>query len=192
MRKSRIGRLAAIALTAGLLLAPALHAAEIAGVRVEERAQAGAAELVLNGAGVRTRLFFKVYVAALYAPKKTNAAAALIDAREPRRIVLHLLRDLDADTLFGALQEGLRKNLAEAELARLKADTDQFERLMRGIGNARKGDVITLDFAEATGVAFNGQARGSVGGADFARALLKVWLGDQPVDAALKQALLGG
>jgi long-chain acyl-CoA synthetase len=184
--------MAAAVLAASLLTAPVVHATEVAGVSVEERAQAGNTELVLNGAGVRTRLFFKVYVAALYAPKKSKVAATLIDSREPRRIVLHLLRDLDADTLFGALQEGLRKNLGEAELVRLKPDTDQFEQLMRGIGNARKGDIITIDFTDTTNVGFNGQARGSVGGADFARALLKVWLGEQPVDAALKQALLGG
>lgn len=192
MYKPRIGRMAAAVLAASLLTAPVVHATEVAGVSVEERAQAGNTELVLNGAGVRTRLFFKVYVAALYAPKKSKVAATLIDSREPRRIVLHLLRDLDADTLFGALQEGLRKNLGEAELVRLKPDTDQFEQLMRGIGNARKGDIITIDFTDTTNVGFNGQARGSVGGADFARALLKVWLGEQPVDAALKQALLGG
>ena len=64
---------------------------------------------------------------------------------------------------------------------------------MRGIGNARKGDLITIDFSgDGTNVGFNGQARGSVAGDAFGRALLKVWLGDKPVDADLKQSLLGG
>ncbi len=167
-------------------------AAEVAGVRFDESVHADGTELVLNGAGVRTRLVFKVYAAALYAPKKTNSAAALIESREPRRIVMHMLRDVDADSLIGALQDGLRNNLAESELALLKTEMESFERLMRGIGNARSGDVIRIDFGpNGLAVVFNGQAKGRIESEPFARALLKVWLGERPVDAGLKKAMLG-
>ena len=49
----------------GLLSALALFAVqalavEVAGVRVDERIKLGARELVLNGAGLRTKAFFKV------------------------------------------------------------------------------------------------------------------------------------
>jgi long-chain acyl-CoA synthetase len=180
-------------LTVALLAASISHAAEVAGVRIDDRSRVGNADLVLNGAGLRTKVFFKVYVAALYAPKKMSAASAVLDSREPRRILMHMMRDLDADSLVGALKEGLQHNHSAAELTALKADSDQFEALMRGIGNARKGDVITIDFSgEGTGVGFNGQTRGAVPGEAFGRALLKVWLGDKPVDGELKSALLGG
>jgi long-chain acyl-CoA synthetase len=183
----------AVCLTAAVFALSTADAAEVAGVPIDEHARIGSADLLLNGAGVRSKLFFKVYVAALYAPKKTGAAAALLDMREPRRLTLHLMRDLDAETLIGALQEGLRQNLAPGELAKLKGDSDRFESLMRSIGNARKNDVIAIDFtADGTAVGFNGQPRGSVAGEAFGRALLKVWLGDKPVDTDLKQALLGG
>ena len=188
----RSGISTAVVLLTAMLAAPMLHAAEVAGVRIEEQAKAGSTDLVLNGAGVRTKLFFKVYAAALYAPKKTTSAATLIDSHEPRRIVMHMLRDLDADSLFSALLEGLRSNQNESELAKLKPDIDQFERLMRGIGNAKTGDIISIDFGNGVGIGFNGLARGNVGGEAFARALIKVWLGDKPADAGLKQDLLGG
>jgi hypothetical protein len=172
------------------LTANAAVAAEVAGVKVEDNA---GGNLVLNGAGLRKKLFFKVYVAALYAPKKVATASEIIDAREPRRIALHLMRELSADDLVGALKEGLYHNHSEAELAVLKGDIDRFEAIMRGVGNAKSGDVVGIDFtAEGTAVSFNGQARGSVAGPAFGRALLKVWLGEKPVDAGLKQALLGG
>jgi len=188
----RIGFSGAL-LAACLLASMPVQAAEVAGVRIAEQARSGTADLVLNGAGIRTKLFFKVYVGALYLPKKTAAAQEVIDSKEPRRVVLHLLRDLDADALFGALLEGLRNNHNESELARLKPDTDQFERLMRGIGNARTGDVIGIDFtADGIAIAFNGQARGNVASEAFGRALLKVWLGDKPADGDLKRAMLGG
>jgi hypothetical protein len=167
-------------------------AAEVAGVKIAETAKSGNADLVLNGAGLRKKLFFKVYVAALYVPKRTANVGEILDSREPRRIDMHMLRDLDADTLIEVLKDGLRMNHSDAELAALKSDTDKFEGIMHGVGNARSGDLIVIDFtAEGTAVSFNGQARGSVPGATFGRALLKVWIGDKPADAGLKQALMG-
>ncbi|HZV53328.1 MAG TPA: chalcone isomerase family protein [Rhodocyclaceae bacterium] len=177
-------------LVAAMLAASPLYAAEVAGVRIEERTKA---DLVLNGAGLRSRLFFKVYVAALYTTKKTTSAAELIDSREPRRIAMHMLRELDADALIGALKDGLRQNHGESELAVLKTDIDQLENIMRSIGSARPGDVIAIDFStDGTAISFNGQPRGNIAGTAFGRALLKVWLGEKPVDTGLKQALLGG
>lgn len=181
------------ALLAVLLASPALQAAEVAGVKVEDRIKAGNADLVLNGAGLRSKLFIKVYVGALYVTQKSGSPAVLLDANSPRRMSLRLLRDLDADTLFGALRDGLKDNNSEAELAALKVPTEQFAELMKKIGNARNGDTVTLDFlSDGVGVGLNGDARGRVASPAFGKALLKVWLGDNPVDASLKKALLGG
>lgn len=182
-----------VATLLGAVFSSAARAVEVAGVHVDERAKVGGAELVLNGAGLRSKLFFKVYVAALYAPKKTASAADLMDSREPRRMVLRLMRDISADTLIGALDEGLRANLGEAERAALKDDSERFAALMRNVGNAKEGDSISIDFTpQGTLVGINGQARGSVAGTAFGNALLRVWLGEHPAQQDLKQALLGG
>lgn len=179
-------------LVATLFAATPLQAAEVAGVTIDDSTKSADTELILNGAGVRTRFFFKVYVGALYLTQKTNVANAVIESQAPRRIVLHMLRNLDADALFGALLDGLKKNHGDAVLAGLKPAVDQFEKLMRGIGNAKTGDVIGIDFTSAgVNVSFNGEARGGVDSEAFARALLRVWLGDKPADADLKQAMLG-
>jgi hypothetical protein len=180
------------AVLAALLATPGLHAAEVAGVKIDEQIKVGNSELVLNGAGLRSRVFIKVYVGALYVTQKAATPAALLDAGNPRRMSLRLLRDLDADTLYGALLDGLKNNNSEAELAALKAPIEQFAEVMKKIGNARSGDTVAIDFTgDGVGVSLNGEARGKVAGATFGRALLKVWLGDKPVDASLKKALLG-
>jgi len=177
---------------AALLATPGLQAAEVAGVKIDEQIKVGNSELVLNGAGLRSKVFIKVYVGALYVTQKAATPAALLDAGNPRRMSLRLLRDLDADTLYGALLDGLKDNNSEAELAALKAPIDQFADIMKKIGNARSGDTVAIDFTgDGVGVSLNGEARGKVAGATFGRALLKVWLGDKPVDASLKKALLG-
>lgn len=184
--------------TTGVLLAavlaatPALHAAEVAGVNVADSARVGGQELVLNGAGVRRKVVFKVYVAALYLPAKTGSAAAIIDSPAPRRISMHLLREVAADTLVAALREGIADNHSAAELTALAPQIEQLATLMRAIGTTKTGDTVSLEFSSAgVAVGFNGQPRGTVAGEAFAKALLRVWLGEKPVDAALKKALLG-
>jgi hypothetical protein len=66
---------------------------------------------------------------------------------------------------------------------------------MREVGSATEKTVITLDFLPDAGtqVTVNGVSKGKpIPGEDFYGALLKIWLGDKPVDADLKKAMLGG
>jgi hypothetical protein len=192
MKTSQVAAKLAVLLAAWLAVSIP-QAAEVAGVKIEEKIQVGGQELVLNGAGLRTRFFIKVYVGALYAGQKATTPAVLIDSTAPRRMVLRMLRDMDADTLYGALDEGLRNNLTPAEMTELKPQSDQLAVLMKGIGAVKEGDSIVIDFG-GTGieVGVNGKSRGRIEGPAFARALLKVWLGENPADAALKKGLLGG
>lgn len=190
--KARHNMRAAV-LIAALVTAPALHAAEVAGVQVEERIRVGSQELQLNGAGIRSKLFIKVYVGALYTGARMTTPEAVYEAPGPLRINLHLLRDLDAQTLHEALDEGLRNNLSAAELEALKGPAAQLGALMKSIGKLRQGAVVTIDFGtDGLTVSLDGAQRGQVAGGAFAKALLRVWLGDKPADADLKKALLGG
>lgn len=180
------------ALIAALLAAPGLQAAEVAGVRVADSLRVGNQELVLNGAGLRSKLFIKVYVGALYVERRMTTPAAILENSGRRRVELRLLRDLDADALHSALDEGLTNNHLPAELAPLKPAVDALAGIMRSIGKVREGDVVAIDFsADGVQVALNGEERGKIANAEFTRALLKVWLGDKPADASLKKALLG-
>jgi hypothetical protein len=176
----------------GLLLTAVASAAEVGGVRLDDKVNVGGQELVLNGAGVRTRVVFKVYVASLYLPQKaTDAQGAL--AKAPRRIQLNLLRMLSADQLVDALNEGLAENNTAAELAAVKAQVDQLATIMRSFRDVKEKDIVTLDFVDGgTRVGLNGETKGSIPGEPFNQALTRVWLGERPVQADLKKALLGG
>lgn len=168
--------------------------AEIEGVRLDESVKVGASELRLNGAGVRKRLIFKVYVGALYLGQKKSGAAEAIALPGPKRVSLTLLRDLGARQLTDALETGIRANHTPGELAPLQQRLDALVALMNAIGSAREKAVITLDFLPESGtrLALDGAARGEpIPGADFYVALLRIWLGDKPVDADLKKAMLG-
>ena len=180
-----------IALFAVLAAAPVIAAA-VAGVAIEDKASVGGQELLLHGAGVRTRAIFKVYVGSLYLPAKTaNPQSAL--AATPRRIQLNLLRALSADQLVDALVEGLKANATPQELDAVKVQTAELAAIMKTLGDVKEKDVVTIDFADgATRIGLNGAGKGVIAGEAFNRALTKVWLGDNPVQADLKKALLGG
>ncbi len=168
--------------------------AELEGVKLEPTAQVGGAALALNGVGIRTRAIFKVYVAGLYVPAKANSSAALLGQKGPRRVAITMLRNVDADTFAGGLIEGLQKNHTEAQLAGFKAQIDALSANLKAVGEAKKGDVIHLDFTPdgGTRVVVNGKPQGAaIAGEDFYTAVLRIWLGDKPADADLKKGMVG-
>jgi hypothetical protein len=187
--------IATLAVTAALGIGAA-HAAEVSGVKVADTARVGAGpELVLNGLGVRSRMMFDVYAAGLYLTEKKTNAADVLALGGPKRVSLTMMRDVGADQLAESLIEGIKLNSSPAELEKMKAQLDELMATMKAVGQAKKGDLITLDFAPDVGtrVGVNGKEVGKpIAGADFYRALLKIWLGDKPVQDNLKKALLGG
>jgi hypothetical protein len=166
------------------------HAAEVAGVKLPDEDQ----KLVLNGAGLRKRAFFNVYVIGLYLPEKKTAAAAAIDAPGAKRVAIHMLRDVGADQFSDALMDGMKDNHSEAAMKALEPRAKQLAAIMAEMKEAKKGMRITLDWSPAgTQVTVDGRSAGApIPGEDFYRALLRIWLGDNPVQADLKKALLGG
>jgi hypothetical protein len=183
--------LAALAFCAAL----SAQAAEVAGVKLEDGAKVGAAELVLNGAGLRKRAFFQVYAIGLYLPEKKPGAADAIGAPGAKRVAIHMLRDVDAATFTEALVDGMRPNYDEATMKAFEPRIAELAAIMSELKEAKKGMSILLDWQPGTGtvVAVDGKARGKpVGGEDFYRALLRIWLGERPVQDDLKKALLGG
>jgi len=187
-------RIAALALA--LLLPLAGVAAEVGGIKLEDRTRidAGGPELVLNGAGVRTRFVVKVYVGGLYLTEKKTAAADAIALGGPKRVSITMLRDVGAQQFNEALVDGFRANNTAADMEKLKAPLDELGAIMNALGETKKGNVITLDFVPGTGtrVLVDGAAKGKpIAGDEFYRGLLRIWLGDKPVDSDLKKGMLG-
>ena len=173
-------------------LAAGAKAAEVGGVKLADEISLDGKTLVLNGAGIRTKLMFKVYVASLYLTAKANTLAGVL-ASNPRRVQLNLLRDLSADDLAGALADGIKETSTAEQAAAVKAQTDQLVTIMKSVGSAKTGEVVTLDFVGGeTRIAFGGQGKGSIAGEPFNAALMRIWLADKPVQPDLRKAMLGG
>jgi hypothetical protein len=178
-----------------LLLPLSVSATEVAGVKIDDKTQVANSDLALNGAGVRTRLFFQVYAIGLYLPQKGSTPAAILAQPGPKRVAIHMLRDVGADTFTAALADGIRANHSEVDAKALEPRIQELSAIMAEIKEAKKGMAIALDWLPASGTVMlvNGTPRGkAISGEDFYRALLRIWLGEQPVQEDLKKALLGG
>jgi len=181
-------------LVAALLLAVGVQAAELEGVQLDERAQVDGQALGLNGLGLRTRMFFKVYVAGLYLPRKVSSAQTAIEGPGPKRIVLVMLREASAEQFCDSIDAGLDKNHTDAELEKIQPQVDALYAKIRAIGEAKKGMRIVLDYspsAASTTLYIDGAAQGEpIRGEEFFRALLRIWLGERPAEEELKRLLL--
>ena len=164
--------------------------AEVAGVTLADTDQ----QLVLNGAGLRKRAFFHVYVIGLYLPEKKALAAEAIGAAGPKRIAIHMVRDVGADQFSDALLDGMKDNHSDTDMKALEPRAKQLAAIMAEMKEAKKGMRIVLDWLPAAGtqVTVEGKPAGApIQGEDFYRALLRIWLGEKPVQDDLKKALLG-
>ena len=167
------------------------NALELAGVMVQETIKTDdGTTLQLNGAGIRTKLFFDIYVGQLYMEKPSASAAEVVAADGKKRIVMHFLyKEVTKDKLVDAWNEGFEANNSSEDVAKLKERIEQFNALFEDV---KKDDVIVLDFEPATGTAvtIKGQKKGAIPGKDFNDAMLKIWIGDEPVTKSLKEQML--
>lgn len=185
---------AAASLATALFAAVPAHAADVAGVRFDDRTTVAGTDLALNGAGLRTRFMLKVYAMGLYLPRRADTPDAIATLAGPKRIQIVTLRELTAEQFADALVDGLKKNHSEAEFARLQARSDELRSALLALKAAPAGTQIRLEWLPGSGtrLSVGNDARGKdIPGEDFYRALLRIWLGDKPVDADLKNALLG-
>jgi hypothetical protein len=173
------------------------HAVEVEGVQFEEkmRLEGGDQELVLNGAGVRTKFMMKVYAIGLYLPEKIHHSDGVLGLKAPKRVLISILmREITSDQFMNALREKLSSDLTPDEMKAMQASLGQVNEIMQSVKTLRKGQVVSLDFMPGLGtrVVVNGEVRGKyIPGDDFYRALLSGWIGDKPVSDKLKLALLG-
>ncbi len=178
-----------------LCLSAQTMAATVGGVILEEQIHVGNHNLVLNGAGIRTKVFFKIYVGALYLPQKTATPEGVFSTTGAKRVELHVLRHLTASDFMEAFNKAVNANNTPEEYAPIAARLVQFGRAFREVGEVDKGSVIILDFvpeSNLTLLTVNGKEIKRIPGADFYAALLRIWLGKNPVQDSLKKEMLGG
>ena len=170
-------------------------AADVAGVKLDDSVSLGGKTLVLNGAGVRTRAVFNVYAMGLYLTKKETTPEGVLSADGPRRVTLHMLRNLSGEHFGQAFMDGMNNNTPKEERSKFVGQIVKFGEVFANHGDLKQGDVVQIDWLPGRGMqsAVNGKPVGEpVAEQAFYNAILRIWLGDKPADSTLKPLLLGG
>lgn len=182
-----------LAVLLALMSLPALAVVEVRGVRFADTLSVGGQSLQLNGAGVRVKVIIDVYAAALYVPRKDHSSNVILEQNGAKSVQIVLLRELTGEDFADAMLKGFRKNNSDTDNARYLPNLDAIRQHMMTLGTVRKGAVIQINHLPGIGTRaiVDGQQRGpDIPGDDFYNALLKIWLGNHPVDSGLKEDLL--
>jgi hypothetical protein len=151
----------------------------------------GGTELVLNGAGVRTKFFIELYVGGLYLVQENHDAGKIIEADEPMAIRLHIVSSkITSKKMEKATREGFVKATG-GNVAPIQSQIENFISVFRDKIN--ENDVYDLVYLPDKGVEVYKNAKYSsvTPGLYFKQALFGIWLSEKPAQKSLKKKMLG-
>jgi len=180
--------------TLAMACALSVQAADIGGVKVEDTATVAGKTLVLNGGGMRQIFVVKVYAAALYLSEKKTSAADVQALTTPKRVALHIQREVNSEEFGQLFITSMNKNSSKEEKAKVINQTVKFGEMFASLPPVKKGDIVTLDWVPGSGTVstLNGKQIGeTLPDIAFYNAVLRIWIGENPVQSDVKRGLLG-
>ena len=186
-------RLPAAALCLLLTGLPA-RAVKVAGVEVAPSATVAGQALTLNGAGLRTKLIFKVYVAGLYLGQQASTPEAVYQDTGPKRLQVFMLRDINADQLGRLFTQGMQDNASKTAFSKSIPGMLRMSQIFSDRKKLLAGDTFSVDWVPGQGtfIRVNGEPVSEpIVEPEFFRSLMSIWLGKHPAEDSLKAALLG-
>jgi len=190
MRRLILAALVALALPLGAQA----QAVELAGVKYDPQAELGGQKLVLNGAGIRYKAIFKVYTAGLYLKEKTGTPDGVFGMSGPKRLSIHMLREIDANELGKLFTKGMQDNASPEDFSKSIPGVMRIAEVFAAKKKMSSGEGFSVEFIPGTGTVIhvNGKLQGEpIKEPEFFTTLLRIWLGKNPADSQLKEALLG-
>ena len=167
---------------------------DVGGAKIEDAVELQGSKLQLNGAGVRYRAVFKVYAAGLYLSKKAATPEEVFAAPGPKRMSITLLREIDSNDLGKAFTKGFEENSPKNEMPKLIPGLIRMGQIFSDQKKMMAGENFTIDWIPGTGtiITVKGKQQGEpFKEPEFYAALMRIWLGPNPADFKLKDALLG-
>jgi hypothetical protein len=192
MRRRRLLMLLPLAVLAA---PPAWAQVTVEGYTYAAQTSLGGATLRLNGVGLRAVAWLKGYAAGLYLGRKATTVDAVLADSGPKRLRLRLFVEVPAAEFVKAFYKGVERNTPAAQQPGLADRMKRFDAQVSSLKTLKAGDLVDLDFLPGDGLLFshNGRRVGeTLPGADFYAALLRIFIGQRPVDKEMKIGLLGG
>jgi Chalcone isomerase-like len=181
-------------LASTLATTPALAQTTVSGVKYEADYTLGGEKLQLNGAGTRFKAVFKVYTAGLYLGKKASTPEEVMAAPGNKRLDITILRDIDSAELVKLFSRGLEDNMDKKDFSKVVPALLRMSQMFSDYKNMKPGDTFSIDWLPGTGtiLTIKGKRYGEpFKEPEFFNAMMRIWLGPNPADWKLKDALLG-
>ena len=172
----------------------ALAQVSVSGVKYDETSDLRGTKLQLNGAGVRYKAVFKVYTAGLYLSKKAGSPEEALAAPGAKRMSIVMLRDIDSSELGKLFSRGMEDNMDKAAFSKLVPGVMRMSQIFSDYKKLSTGDTFAIDWIPGVGtiITVKGVQQGEpFKEPEFYNAMLRIWLGPNPADWKLKDALLG-
>ena len=183
-----------LAAVATLVVSSAIAQVTVSGVRFDDTADVKGARAQLNGAGIRYKAVFKVYAAGLYLSRKAGTTEEVLAAPGAKRITITMLRDIDSSELGKLFSRGIEDNMDKAAFSKLIPGVMRMSQIFSDNKKLNAGENFSLDWIPGMGtvVMLRGVQQGEpFKEPEFYNAMLRIWLGPNPADWKLKEALLG-
>ncbi len=180
-----------LAVVSLLLMVPAAVAENISGAEMPDLIQAGNQALQLNGAGMRTKFFFKVYAGGLYLQQAGQSdSAAILSTDQPMAIRMVWMRDVPGDKLIDGWNSGFAHSTQGAAQF-LQGDIDKFNAVFKN--GAKKNEVHDIVYEPETGITIykDSQMVEQIPDKNFKNAVFGIWLGDKTEVPDLRDKMLG-
>lgn len=145
--------------------------------------------LKLSGAALlKYMVFIEAYTGALYLPDNTNGSDALDDV--PKHLVLEYRVKISSDDFAQATLAQIKASVSKAVFHRLEPKIESLNRLYKDV---RPQDRYALTYLPGRGtrLTLNDVPLGTIYGAEFAKALFGIWIGENPIDEPFRDRLLG-
>lgn len=190
-------RIRAVMLGAALSLLSAIAMAQpvdVSGVKFDNPIELRGTKLELNGAGIRYKAVFKVYAAGLYLTRKAGTPEEVMAAPGPKRLSITMLREIDSAELGKLFTRGVEDNSPRSEMSKLIPGLVRMGQIFSDQKRLFPGENFVIEWIPGTGTVIT--VKGKVQGEpfkepEFFNALMRIWLGPNPADWRLKEALLG-
>lgn len=143
---------------------------------------------------MRCKAVLKVYAAGLYLDQNQATPEEVLAAPGAKRLQVTMLRDIDANELGKLFTRGVQDNAPKEQMSKLIPGLMRMSRVFSDQKKLVAGDVFILDWVPSAGtvISVKSVAQGEpLKEPEFFNALLRIWLGPQPADWKLKEALLG-
>ena len=194
MRFRWVGLVLVAGLVAGHAAATNVDSLQVSEVSYPRSIDLAGQSLRLNGAGTRYKAIFEVYAAGLYLRSKAASTEEVLRLDGAKRISLTMLREIDAEEMGLLFIKGIKANTPNEDYGAIVGSVLRMSQVFSSYKRLKRGDTVTIDWLPGQGAVI--RVRGEQAGDPFVEpafyaAMLRIWLGQDPADDRLKQALLG-